>query len=653
MKDASKWLEEHHDELDSEEITSEEEKQLYAFQVSWPTLRPLPDLGTFSQITTSEDFNRVIGDPANWQTIRNSSGLLNGWVIPNAILLFGKTWFDKAKWSSSIVGGGKFPLFSHSDKAYSKKRGVALEQTPMGKAKISQIIAKVAYSLNVYLKGEWYNGSIKPPSGYITESIKHEMIRSIANDNGYKLTHAPACPFCLGRGRKTVVQRHSNTEVSCDICQELYDNIKLNVNKCVQEGKFDGATELYSKLLSSERFLNFSPLTTVCPSCEKHTPVSCLDYNYSDEHVSSINSELLKIRIPKTTQTNIGVPPSLKHMKLYCPHCTHRFKPKFFTGLPSIGIWQMPAKSLDEPNANGVELKNMLADSSMNAVQEQINNQQRLKVLIDELVIKLSTTTRGSVFSLTTWYFYLAAIIWMKNYPNDAASYLFDFESGERTLTRKELRHSRNTTKKTTNVSLGKEVSVHQAIFYIWVDLLDENIDEFRRLDSSFVGLSSFPWLANVPKFSDGPMSTFTSAVTLDGITNGSSVYEVGSSAKPRIAKVIAIYKIEDGEVDPYNFVEDIKSLEWQNIRLEPNTRLSIGDKVCVSVLLMSGHPTHAPIQRILRLRKSVLQPIVNKVLLEEKGHTFQDFWLRRNKLVKEAYQKLGSLNELGEKYGR
>jgi hypothetical protein len=79
-----------------------------------------------------------------------------------------------------------------------------------------------------------------------------------------------------------------------------------------------------------------------------------------------------------------------------------------------------------------------------------------------------------------------------------------------------------------------------------------------------------------------------------------------------------------------------------------------VGEKVEVSVLLMSGHPTHAPIQRILRLRSSVLRPIVNKIIQEESGEKeFNDFWKFRNVSIQEAYKKVGHLLSLGEEYGK
>ena len=651
MKDASKWLEEHQFALEPEELVSEEDKQSRAFQTDWPTPKEPPNLGIFSQITTSEGFNRVIGCPANWETVREDKVLFDWWVLPHAVLLFGRTWFDRMKWAPSVTRSGTFPLFSCADKDGARNSGTAIEKTPAGKARISQIIERTAHALRVYLAGKWYVDEIKPPSGYITEAIKNQMIRSVADDLGYKLKHVPACPFCLSRGRKTAVQRHSDHQVSCDICNELYMNIKLNANNAIKEGKFDGAVELYGKLLAAERFRSFSSLMAICP-CSKYVPVSCLDYNYGEELVELIERTISRMRIPKTTQTTIPVPNELKGIHLRCPHCENRFEPKTFTGLPSISIWQNLLKSIDEPNRNGTEIRDLLADANMEAVQENINNKQRLKVLIDELVLKLSRTSKNSVSSLGTWYFYLAAILWMRRYPSDASAYLFDSESSERLLTDKERVHSDNTTKRFTHVSCGQGTSVHQAIFYIWVDLLEKNIRKFRLIDPSIKKLSDFGWFCSRPKFSEGPKSNFTSVVELNEIANNSRAREIGSDVKPRIVKVISIYRIRDGLIDfSRNFAEDIKALEWQSICLNQDTGLKNGDQVRVSVLLMSGHPTHAPIQRILRLRKHVLQSVIDKILMEENGHTFQSFWLSRNKLVKEAYRKLGSLQELGEEY--
>ena len=268
-EEARLWLEQFGSELEPEDIVSEEEKQGYAFCIEWPTPQKTPDLGIFEDIHSIAKFNSIVGDPANWQRIREDTDLFEKWIVPHAIVLFGKRWFDKMKWVPSI------PLFSQSDKSRAQANGTALEDTPMGQARISQIIERVTHALRVYLKADWYvkGESIKPPSGYIYEAISNKMVRDIANTLNYKLKLVPTCPMCLSRNRKTEVQRHSDIEVSCEVCEELYANLELNANNAANEGKLEEACRLFQQLMNVKKFVRFSPITCICPNCMSHVPL--------------------------------------------------------------------------------------------------------------------------------------------------------------------------------------------------------------------------------------------------------------------------------------------------------------------------------------------------------------------------------------------
>ena len=82
----------------------------------------------------------------------------------------------------------------------------------------------------------------------------------------------------------------------------------------------------------------------------------------------------------------------------------------------------------------------------------------------------------------------------------------------------------------------------------------------------------------------------------------------------------------------------DIMSIIWQNIVLDINCGLKKGDSVIVEALIMSGHPTHAPIQRIIRLRTTILKPIIEIIKQEEQfGIRNKEFWNDWENRVKQS----------------
>lgn len=598
----------------------------------WPTPKYV---GKFPEINTPENFNKIISNPENWEQILNDLELMESWILPNAILLFGKTWFDRVKWNSSISRGLNVPLFSDSEKADARER--SLEGTLAGRARISQICGKIRTVLYTYLQAKWYTGdSIKPVSGYIIESIKNEIIRELARDNGYKLQSLPACPMCLTKGRKTTVHRHSDFEVSCDICHETSKNILLNVNKCLKDKKLTEAGELYSQFLSIDAFKHFSSISCTCPNINcagKFVPISCLADGYSQNKKNDIEKKISR-----------GEP--IGDIKLKCPFCKCTFvsKGESFTKLPMTSFWVNDNISLDETNLNGISIKEKLTETKTEDIYNNVLIQQRSKILIDELVLCLSKTSKNTTVGLLSYYFYLSAIKWIMNYQVDACAYFFDAEQNKRDMSEKEQEKYGQLVKNNTNVVRGHEVSVHQTIFHTWMDLLEDNIEQFSMLDSSITKLGDFGWFCRPPKFTDGPESTFVSTVDSRWVVNNSSdVCEINSALKPRLARILSIQK------DGLEYKDQIKSLEWHTIHLNDNCGLEIGDEVEVSAVFMSGHPTHAPIQRIIRLRSKTLQPLIEKINKEEFGNSFSEYWISREKLIKEAYVKIGSLIKLGE----
>jgi hypothetical protein len=663
-EEARKWLTEHAQELGPEEILFEEEKMENALSC-WPIPRAVSNLGIYAHIDTSNNFNRIVGDHNNWDEILSRNDLYNYWILPHAVLLFGKTWFDRVKWRSYIRRGTPFSLFSDSDKSICKQAGLDLEDTSAGKARIKQISDKIESTLQVYMKSTWHESGIsKPPGGYIVEALKNNFVKEIGADLGYKLRPTPACPQCLSSNNvyKTVLTRNLSNQYSCPRCIDLAANLELRIQSLKDKKRFSELKEVNKQHIGVTAFKLFSGTTCVCPSnacVGKFVPITCINKGVASSKPKELRIMLNAIsKVKEIKGINVfkeaeGV---LRKLPLVCPFCDTKFTPAvaqrfesgfkgksgYFTGLPSIYIWKKPEETiLDQSVENTLSLKDKLA-ATVSFADDSIFVKQRVNILIDEMLIKAQSLKRNSFSSTMTWYFYMASIRWMSKYWADAFRYFFGGSTDHRDMTAKEmLRYPGCTKKKVTNILRGQEVAVHHSFLRIWMDVLESNIDALSRLDSSISGLKDLKWFCRSPKFSGGPESTFRSQVDFKRrVPNKSRIQPTDSKRPaPRLARIIHIYKVEDNVVcRDRDYVDDVRACEWHAIQLNPKSDLNQGDKVCVTTLMMPGHPTHAPIQRILRLRSKVLSPIVSQVLEEEKlGTRDTDFWNRRKETVNRA----------------
>lgn len=90
------------------------------------------------------------------------------------------------------------------------------------------------------------------------------------------------------------------------------------------------------------------------------------------------------------------------------------------------------------------------------------------------------------------------------------------------------------------------------------------------------------------------------------------------------------------------NYLKDIESSNWNNIKIINNSIIKPGDEVIINCLIMSGHPTHAPFQRMIRFRKNCLKNIIDKINIEEKtGEKDFGFWKLWDKKVVIAKKKI------------
>lgn len=663
---AKEWLIAHQWELEPEEIPSEEERRQRALEElgferdlmtgSWPVPVTVPGAHEFADINTQEGFIRAASEPKNWKGMLSSPELYYKWVLPNAILLFGKPWFDKAKWRSRISGGVPFPLFTKDEKDQATKNGTPLENTPAGKARIAKIVGRISHALRVYLNGEWHDGtSIKNPGGYLINAIKNDFTREIGKDMGYKLTYVPACPYCLSSAcsYKVPLVYHGSNTYSCPRCKALLENSKperLDAN---------GKQEILMCHPGNDSGSELYGITCICPS--NNCPGKFVPFLFCEDGL--LNKICSEYTIGKGTNRFYRPPEQMLDLHLKCPFCQTDFTPRdalerqsgfkqksgYLTGLPTIPVWQNNSSSAEDVHALGehtLALCDLSADPTMSSAALNVIFEQRICILIGELTIRMSKLNTLNLSDLHSWCFYSAAIEWMRSYSEDAARYFFDHTPSSREATEKErVLRPGESVRKVTNTVRGQDVAVHQSFFQVWMDLLERNIDLFASLDSSISDISDFGWFCRRPKFTGGPVSRFRSEV--GGKRRAPNRTEIiqsdGCGLVPRLARVLSIHKVIDGMVDRgYNYISDIKFCEWHAVQLLPDSPLKPGDIVEIEALVMPGHHTHAPIQRILRLRKNVLGRIIARVAEEERtGVTDTAYWTSWRNAVRKAQKTM------------
>jgi len=633
-REVKEWLERHTNQLPPEELPFEEERMEAVLNEekllanNWPTPSIVPDIGEFAAACTQNGFNKVVGSPHNWETILKRQDLFEQWILPNAVLLFSKTWFDRVKWKNTIANGIPFPLFSVSDKQEAAENNVSLEQTCRGKALIAGIIAKTSYALRRYIETKLESKVVRVnenPGGYVIGAVKNELVGQIGTDAGFSLVSVVYCPLCAS-GKKGSVYKTPLTECglgvfSCQKCK--FDALQLETSQDNQE-----LLEIVSK------FELFSGASCVCinDKCPgRFIPISLID-NFPRELVVTFDG----------TQSFSKPPNGVLDITVNCPFCNASFtfneaiskktgfksKSGWITGLPKMAIWENTTLALDIDDSQSIVVEKLSSGSV--EFDLQIMAKQKFDILIGELLIHMNNVKKNSIMGLTTWFFYRAVFEWMTAYWDEAVRYFFCWESHNRRLTLKEMQqYPDKQTKRSTKVIRGQEVPIHRYIFQKWLSLLEENISEFRRF-GSIMKLEDFPWFCRKPKFSNGPRSTFRSVVRNGKIANMTNIVPINEKGPtPRLAKIYSIFRFNEGQIDrSHNFVSDIKDCEWHVVKIKPKSNLCNGDQVRVEALMLPGHQTHAPIQRILRLRSLVLNDIICRVLDEEAtGERNVEFW--------------------------
>jgi hypothetical protein len=674
-KEAQEWLAKHAVLLGPEELPFEEEKldeAIHARDGEWPVPCAVTHMGIFADIKDETSFNRIVGDPNNWSIILARSDLYHAWIVPQAIVIFGRTWFNHKQWGNSIRPGPPPSLFGSDDRRAARKAGTTMAETAVGKSVIYRIVSRVEHALDIYLSGGGYakSGAVKKPGGYIVRSVANEFIQDAGADMGYRLVRVRACPNCLstrrGRARRSEVKHVGDNLYSCERCADIERNIAITLSHYVKEG-----TEVPLKLTQEHaralRFSEFSGIVCVCPNdnCQGlFVPIDSVDDPawWLTEVGILAQETISKMRALKGIQRFREPPEPLLMLPLHCPFCDRQFTPATalasqsglhgqsgkLTGLPSIFVW---VRALDRSRyynseADITKLKGALVDDSNVDPSHRIMAEQRVRILVGELALHAQELGNRTAPAIISQCFCEVVSEWMLTHPKDASHYFFDWESGERKSTTIELNRMPNCrTRKTTSVVRGHETAIHQTILYSWLGRISECLHDIRKVKGSKIhSLEDLKWFCRPPAYNGGPKVSFVATVQ-EGlrIQNESRLVAVGqTSDKPRMVWVVSIYKIDgEGRICSDELVSHIKTCEWQSIRMSIESGLMPNDRVKIVALMMPGHHCHAPIQRIIRLRTSLLSSMIGRIRSEEAGEasdaSFWREWQKRTEIARKA----------------
>jgi hypothetical protein len=642
---AQAWLAEHAVLLGPEELPFEEEiaEALVLRDGRWPTPRAVEHMGPFADIADEESFNRVVGDSDNWRTILDRSDLRHSWILPQAVAIFGRVWFERAQWRSSIRRGVPFALFTPEERRAAKDTGVPLVETTAGRSVVHKIVSRVEHALDVYLSGggrSKTDGRIKRPGGYIVASIANEFMRDASADTGFRLLRVRACPNCLatrqGRARRSQVRHLAGNTYQCERCAETARNLDLVVEKHLADG-LPVPEGILSEHGRASRFREFSAVTCVCPNpaCRGcFVPLNCVD---DPSWWSTQNGELAKgilprLRALKGVQQFRSLPEPLLGMPLCCPVCRERFTPAsalavasgfkgqsgMSTGLPSMFVWTKRETRIPDQTGKS-SLGDKLVDASCADPARRITAEQHVRILAGELAIHAQGLSGRTVASIVSRCFCEAVSEWMSRHTEDASRYFLEWSAKE------------GAGRRTTKVAKGREAAIHQTVLSLWLASISRHMGEIRRAKGQSVrSLEDLKWFCRPPAYDGGPRSAFV-AVVDEGlrIRNASTLASVGGSAdKPRMAWILSVRKVGSDGRTGTELLPHMRACEWQTISMSKESGLIPGDRVKIVALMMPGHHCHAPIQRIIRLRTSLLSGIIGRIRAEEAGgETDMAFW--------------------------
>ena len=338
-----------------------------------------------------------------------------------------------------------------------------------------------------------------------------------------------------------------------------------------------------------------------CIGCEKSIPISSL--NITESWIDTDWAQLILNSIEEDV-----LPSKLMKADLKCPYCFEIFK-----------LENSNQKSL----AKGIRYRKhqhipiydvtVLDNKCFIPPYQNIDAVKKSNILIEELIIKLAHIESNSFNKCLKKYLYLSQIYWIKQYWNYAPDYFY---------------HK-------TDI-LG--IDIHKTMFDMWLKLIDKNFNELKKF-KNMDGIEDLKWFCRRPNFSNGPIDTFITEVTENNrIKNNTNIIDLKSDKwNVRMAKILSIDKVQNEEFFPLDLAKNLLTITWQDIIISQEEKINPGDIVSVKAIMMPGHPSHAPIRALLRVRSDVLSNITSRVKNEENSQRDIDFWNFRTTRVETA----------------
>lgn len=338
-----------------------------------------------------------------------------------------------------------------------------------------------------------------------------------------------------------------------------------------------------------------------CRFCNKDIPITSL--NMSEFWIDTDRAQLILSGI------EAGIfPDKLMKEELKCPYCFKIFKieePNF----KNLATSKRYKKFQHIP----IQHITIIHDDKYIPPYQNIDAVKKSNILIDELIIKLDHIESTSFNKCLKRYLYLSQIYWIKKYWDYAPDYFY---------------HK-------TDI-LG--VDIHKTMFDMWLKLIETNLNELREF-KDINGIEDLKWFCREPNFSGGPIDTFTTEVTENGrVKNNTNIVDLRSDKwNIRIAKILSLEKITNEQSILFDFSKKSLTTTWQDIILIQEKEISPGDIISIKAIMMPGHPSHAPIRALLRVRSDILSSITDRVIKEEDSKRDINFWKFRKIRVKTA----------------
>ena len=521
--------------------------------MTWPQPKEIPDLGVFKNIDSIESLNEIIGNPQNHKIIIENENLYSDWVLPKAINICTKKWFDNIKNKRTMGYGIPFPLFSEEEIYHYKSKSI--DETPSGKAMISKLTHETDRILTQFISNG--RGKYNNVYYYIVKSLRQKISKDISELLGFRLISKRCCNFCnVKYNSRVFLVDVGDNKLSCPTCAEKAKSCAFS-------------SEGYEYYEDYKIYGNHYGISCICHNVK--CPGKFIPLNYLMCPSEKIEDYVKQFNI-KSTQYFKHPGNYLINEKVKCPFCNdvfiindvidkglgYRGKAGYITGVPSLLTWVNEFSNF-EPQEY---VDNILIDTSEYADNLLIRNQS-LDMVRKYLNKKIEKFNPAKLSGYMSYFFYSSILVWLNENEEDAFTFLF---------------------------SSAKTNSAYWSIFCTVINTIDHNINQLNKFD--IYNLSDLKWFEN--KYNYGPIIEFNSIVNNCWIKNEA---EFG-------LRLVKIYSIKKGNCE---YINDLEFCKWQKIKLNPKSNLQNGDTVSVRALVMPNNAAHTPIRRIMRFRESIM----------------------------------------------